>query len=700
MSLIWITDIIGSSIIMVLSIYAIKLMRAIYVKKRDIPLYSYLYAQTIAIAIFAFSRSVGHIVKRILITVDQPDIWQTLSPISGSVNTITFVVFSLIALLYSNVKATSERVDALEKKERELRESEEKYRTLVEGASDAIVATDPVGNITSWNRGAQKMLGYKPEEAIGKPAATIVPEDLRDEQKEMTMKVKETGLVEGYETIRVAKDGTRIPVEMAVSAMKDEGGRVIGLSAIIRDITERKRTEEQILRQSAVLDAINKVFRETLRCETDEEVARISLAVAEGLTGSKFGFIGEVNESGRLDLIALSDPGWEACRMPKSDAVRMVKDMEIRGIWGRVLKDERPLIVNDPASHPDRVGIPEGHPPLTSFLGVPLKRGGKTTGMIALANKEGGYNLADQEDIETLSVAFLEALIRKRAEEALKKHREHLEETVKERTAGLEEAQKALVTLLEDMNEAKEELQEANIQLKELDQLKSMFIASMSHELRTPLNSIIGFTGIILQGMTGEITGEQRKQLTMVKNSASHLLDLINDIIDLSKIEADKVELTIEEFNLPDIVQEVKDFLTVAAEEKGLEMSVKMPERLVVESDERRTRQVLVNLVSNAVKFTDEGEIRIKVAKKDGTAEISVRDTGIGIKNEDMGKLFRAFSQIPIEGRPTQEGTGLGLYLSKKITDLLGGNIWAESKHGKGSVFTFALALKYREVKA
>ena len=253
--------------------------------------------------------------------------------------------------------------------------------------------------------------------------------------------------------------------------------------------------------------------------------------------------------------------------------------------------------------------------------------------------------------------------------------------------------------LEEEVAERTKELTQANIRLKELDRLKSMFIASMSHELRTPLNSIIGFTGIILQGMTGEITEEQRKQLTIVKNSAHHLLALINDIIDMSKIEAGKVELAIEEFDLSTLVQEVKDSFIVTVTDKGIKMSLKTPETLTIESDERRTKQVIANLVGNAVKFTDSEGIEIIVAKKDGLAEVSVRDTGIGIRKEDMVMLFKAFSQIPAEDRPKQEGTGLGLYLSKKIADLLGGEIKAESEFGKGSVFTFTLPLKYKAAK-
>jgi signal transduction histidine kinase len=243
-----------------------------------------------------------------------------------------------------------------------------------------------------------------------------------------------------------------------------------------------------------------------------------------------------------------------------------------------------------------------------------------------------------------------------------------------------------------------EELEHANLKLQELDQLKSMFIASMSHELRTPLNSIIGFTGIMLQEMSGKINKEQRKQLTLVKNSANRLLALINDIIDISKIEAGKVEIAIEEFDLSLLAQEIKDSFAVALDKKELKLLLQTPQMLIIKTDKQRTGQVLVNFVSNAVKFTDKGEIEIKIVKKDKTAEISVRDTGVGVKKEDMNKLFKDFSRIPIKDR-TIEGTGLGLYLSKKIANLLDGDIRAESEFGKGSVFTLTLPLKYKEEK-
>jgi len=267
---------------------------------------------------------------------------------------------------------------------------------------------------------------------------------------------------------------------------------------------------------------------------------------------------------------------------------------------------------------------------------------------------------------------------RKQAEEALQEAHDQLEDKVAQRT---------------------KELQKANLKLQELDHLKSMFIASMSHELRTPLNSIIGFTGIMLQEMSGEVNKEQRKQLSLVKNSANHLLALITDIIDISKIEAGKVELVIEEFNLADLIQEVNGSFKVAVNEKNLKLSLEMPKRLIIKTDERRTKQVIMNFISNALKFTDRGEIKIKVIQKDEIVEISVKDSGIGIKEEDMDKLFKTFSRITTKDK-LEEGTGLGLYLSKKIAHLLGGDITAESELGKGSIFTLALPLKYKEAKA
>lgn len=278
---------------------------------------------------------------------------------------------------------------------------------------------------------------------------------------------------------------------------------------------------------------------------------------------------------------------------------------------------------------------------------------------------------------------ILRSQVRARTKE-LTQYREHLEKLVEERTAQL--AQKNL------------ELGKANIRLLEMDRLKSVFLASMSHELRTPLNSIIGFTGIILKGMTGEINEEQKKQLTMVKNSASHLLNLINDVLDISKIEAGKVELSLDEFKLIDVVKEVVDSFLLIASEKRLQLTYEVPEDIMLFSDKRRLKQVLMNLVSNAAKFTDKGSITVIARiQEDNRLEVCVIDTGIGIKQEEMSKLFQPFQQIDAAMTKKHEGTGLGLYLTKKLTILLGGDISAKSEYGKGSKFIFTVLLRQGE---
>ncbi len=284
-------------------------------------------------------------------------------------------------------------------------------------------------------------------------------------------------------------------------------------------------------------------------------------------------------------------------------------------------------------------------------------------------------------EIGILSRSFKAMVEKIRTEEAARKqalteladHRDHLESIVADRTR---------------------ELSDANERLKELDRLKSMFIASMSHELRTPLNSIIGFTGIMVKGMTGPINPEQKKQLGMVQDSARHLLALINDVIDISKIEAGKIEADVSTFDLADVIRDIQNTFAPQAAEQGLALNIQIPESIAVTSDDRRIKQIIMNLVSNAIKFTDTGRAGLIVHRQGSMVTVSVSDTGIGINGEDLQKIFRPFERIAVPGRLT-EGTGLGLYLSQKLARFLGGDITAESEIHKGSVFTFSFPITY-----
>ena len=237
------------------------------------------------------------------------------------------------------------------------------------------------------------------------------------------------------------------------------------------------------------------------------------------------------------------------------------------------------------------------------------------------------------------------------------------------------------------------ELRAAKEAAESADRLKSAFLATMSHELRTPLNSIIGFTGVLRQELAGPLNPEQKKQMGMVRDSANHLLELINDVLDLSKIEAGQLQVAREQVDLQAIATRVVDSLRPLAQRKGLALHCLVPGPLTLVSDRRRLEQILVNLLGNAIKFTEAGEIRLQVRPGPETVRIEVSDTGIGVRPEDLERLFRPFFQIDTGLTRKYVGTGLGLSICRRLCDLLGGAITAESSPGLGSTFTVSLPL-------
>jgi protein-histidine pros-kinase len=243
-----------------------------------------------------------------------------------------------------------------------------------------------------------------------------------------------------------------------------------------------------------------------------------------------------------------------------------------------------------------------------------------------------------------------------------------------------------------DRKRAERALYEKNLELEKASLAKDRFLASMSHELRTPLNAIIGFTGTLLMRLPGPLTADQDHQLQTVRSSARHLLSLINDLLDLAKIESGKVEVVTESVACQLVVNEVVTTLRPLAEAKGLIFEVSMPAQdVMVQTDRRALNQILLNLTNNAIKFTETGFVRLEVSKADSDVrqvELRVIDTGIGIKSEDQQKLFKAFTQL---GDGHIGGTGLGLHLSQKLAELLKGSIEFTSESGKGSTFTLCL---------
>ena len=252
---------------------------------------------------------------------------------------------------------------------------------------------------------------------------------------------------------------------------------------------------------------------------------------------------------------------------------------------------------------------------------------------------------------------------------------EHTEQRVVERTA--------------ELAAAKEHAEAA-------DRVKSAFLATMSHELRTPLNSIIGFSGILEQQLAGPLNPEQMKQIGMVRGSARHLLDLINDVLDISKIEAGELQVNTETVDLRQSLGRVVEAVTPLAEKKGLKLTVWLAPGLgEITSDRRRVEQIMLNILANAIKFTDAGEVTLAAeTDSDDRVHLTVHDTGVGIKPEDLRELFTPFRQVETGLARNYDGTGLGLAICRRLADLLGGEIHAESEFGVGSTFTFIVPTK------
>jgi protein-histidine pros-kinase len=245
-------------------------------------------------------------------------------------------------------------------------------------------------------------------------------------------------------------------------------------------------------------------------------------------------------------------------------------------------------------------------------------------------------------------------------------------------------------------------LQDKNLELANAAQAKDRFLATMSHELRTPLNAIIGFTGTLLMKLPGPLNTEQEKQLGTVQGSARHLLALLNDLLDLAKINAGKVELKLEPTACRAVLEEIAATLRPLAERKGLQLLVDAQAGdQVVQTDRRALSQILLNLANNAIKFTERGSVRLGLARRSAgaehTIEISVADSGIGIRDQDQMKLFEAFTQLDREGRGSQEGTGLGLHLSQKLAGLMGARIEFVSAPGKGSRFSLLVPAEAKQ---
>lgn len=523
--------------------------------------------------------------------------------------------------------------------------SRERFRNLLENSFDAIIATDLKGRIIFWNRSAREIFSYSEAEILGKPLSGLISPDLPAFRKIAFYRGFLSGNLRYFTITGMTGEGKIIPIEVSISVIKDADDKIISYLAVVRDISEQLQAAEAL--------------------RSSEEKFR---SFVENIPG----------------LVYMYDQYPDGHREP------LIITSRNRDFLG----EELDRIISENYDNFFNYILPEDAGKLQEAAGAALESGSVLDieyrlkippDQIKWFRSIGRVQLLPG-NVTRWQGVMVDIDQRKKAEAELEIYKKQLEILVDSRTRALQ--QKTV------------SLEKAYLRLQEADQLKSVFLASMSHELRTPLNSIIGFTGILLMGMVGELSEEQRKQLNIVKNSANHLLDLINDILDISKIEAGKVDLAPEEFNLAEMITEVVNSFVATARDKGLAVNQQIPDDLQVFTDRRRLKQVVLNLVGNAVKFTEQGEVHVSASRSDpDNLRIVVTDTGPGIPPEDMYKLFEPFQQIESTMTKKHEGTGLGLHLSKKIAHMLQGDITVNSEPGKLTAFTVTIPLVLREIK-
>ncbi|MBI5739396.1 MAG: PAS domain S-box protein [Nitrospirae bacterium] len=631
--------------------------------------------------------------------------------------------------------------DVTERKQAEeaRRESDRRVREILASITSGYQVIDRHGRYTEFNDPAQKMIaagGRDPDALLGQHVLEAFP-DTRD-------------LAGTHALLRTLTE--RVPTEaenfyeawhrwFAVRNYPTPDG---GVAMFFDDITERKLAEDEIKRRNAVQNGINRIFKEALTCDTEEQLGRACLAVAEEITQSRFGFIDELNPAtGRLDVLAISDPGWDLCRVEDKMGGhgKAPISVNIHGIYGRVFLDGKPLLTNDPASHEDSIGIPEGHPPLTAFLGVPLIHDGKTIGIVGLGNREGGYRQEDLEVLEALTPVIIEVLLRARAEEALRKAYDDLEIRVRERTKELREinetlelrvaertaeiqsanislrnTSKAALNMMEDAFDARRQAEEANAKLqievagrmeaeeqirtlneqlqRKIDELITSnkelesFSYSVSHDLRAPLRHLTGFAELLKKRVGSELDEKSREYVEFISGAAVQMGKLIDDLLSFSR--AGRVEMKLQQMHLDIMVRGVIRSLGSEAEGRDVEWNTQvLPEVL---GDPSLLKLVWTNLISNALKFTrTKKHAIIEIGSRDEGSEyvFFVKDNGVGFDMRFKDKLFSIFQRLH---SPTEfEGTGVGLANVQRIVSRHGGRVWAESEVGDGATFYFTL---------
>lgn len=514
----------------------------------------------------------------------------------------------------------------------------ELHALLVESVQDyAIFALDPHGYILSWNAGARRLKGYSPSEIIGKHFSVFYPEEKvaeRFPEYELEVATREGRFEdEGW---RIRKDGSRFWASVVITALRTSQGRLVGFGKVTRDLTERRQSEEAV--------------------RVSEERFRL------------------IVESAREYAIFMLDPTGHVATW--NEGAQRIKGYSADEIIGRHFSTFYPpedIVAGKPPREleiAERVGKYEEE-------GWRVRKDGSlfwaSVAITALRNREGrliGFGKVTRD--LTQRRAAEEDARRAAAEQAARR--------------AAESRERELQTLTDQLRRQTRELEVAN-------RAKGEFLAAMSHELRTPLNAIGGYTELLELGVRGPVTEAQREDLARIRRSQQHLLGIINDILNFSRIEAGQLTYDFGEVTVREVVDAVMLMVAPQANGKGLLLEIgSCPPDLVAWADRAKLEQILLNLVSNAVKFTAPGgAVTLSCAASPNEVALWVRDTGIGIPPEQHAAIFEPFVQVGRTLSTQREGTGLGLAISRDLARAMEGEITVESTVGVGSTFTVRL---------
>lgn len=525
--------------------------------------------------------------------------------------------------------------------QRRAEENRLKLAAIVESSDDAIISKDLNGTITSWNRGAERLYGYTADQVMGRPISILMPPEHMDDFPAIMERLRREERIEHYETVRVRKDGRRVDVSLTISPVRNAEGRVIGVSKIAHDITDRRRTEEALGKQTERLRLLWEAAAVVLTADNPDAMLRGLLAKIGPHLGVDTYFNFVVNENG--DALRLA-----SCEGIPVETARTITRIEFgQSICGTVALHRQPIV----ATHIQRSEDPKAQ--LIKSFGLrayacnPLLVEGRLLGTLSFASR-----MKDQFDPG--EVAFMETLC-------------HYVTVAYER-----------LRLLTD--------------LKEADRRKDEFLATLAHELRNPLAPVRNAVQVLR--LKGPDEPELRWGREVIERQVEYLTRLIDDLMDVSRITRDRLELRKERIELAEVIMGAVESSRPTIEQCGHELTVTLPPQPVyLNGDLVRLAQVFLNLLNNAAKYTERGgRIWLTAERQCSEVVVRVKDTGVGIPAEKLSRLFEMFFQVDRTLERSQGGLGVGLSLVRRLVELHGGRVEARSEGvGKGSEFIVRL---------